>query len=54
MKKPLFCMVVVCVFMLSGLVLAGVEPEPFIGQLGAVENILNSQLKKYIIFTHSK
>ena len=42
MKKSLISICVVSVFLLSGLVLAGIDPEPFIGQLGAVENILNS------------
>ena len=41
-KRSLISICVVSVFLLSGLALAGFEPTPFIGQLGAVENILNS------------
>jgi len=44
-KRYLISICVVSVLLLSGfpaVALAGFEPSPFIGQLGAVENILNS------------
>jgi len=41
-NKSLISIVIVCVFLSSGIAFAGFEPSPFIGQLGAVENILNS------------
>lgn len=47
--KAMISIAVVSVFLLSGLALAGVDPNPFrseINQLGAVANILNSALNR--------
>ena len=48
-KKSMISIAVASVLLLSGLALAGIDPQPFrseINQLGAVANILNSALNR--------